>query len=366
MDFIDLGRQLDKIESDVLERIRKVLRHRRFIFGPELDEMEGQLAEFVGVPHCLAVGSGTVSMEIILRALDIGSGDEVITVPFTWISTVEVISQVGAKPVFVDIEPIGYQMDVDQVEAVITPRTKAILPVSLFGQTPEMFRLQKIASKHGLALIEDGAQSFGATHKGIRSCGLSEIGSTSFFPSKPLGCYGDAGAIFVKEHSLAERMKAIRNHGGVSRHTHEYVGLNGRMDSIQAAVILAKWPLFEEEVRLRSEVGERYNRLLEEIDSLSTPVTLPGNTHVYAQYTIRSEQRDALSSYLNSKGIPTGIYYPRGAHLQPAYEYLGYKEGEFPVSEKASDEVLSLPMHPYLTEAEQVRVAKTVGEFYRQ
>lgn len=365
MDFIDLGRQLEKIETDVMQRIQKILRHRRFIFGPELSEMEGLLADYVGVPHCLAVGSGTVSMEIILRALDIGPGDEVITVPFTWISTVEVISQVGAKPVLVDIEPIGYQMDVNQVEAAITSRTKAILPVSLFGQMPEMFRLQQIANKHGLALIEDAAQSFGASHKEIRSCGLSEISSTSFFPSKPLGCYGDGGAIFVKDFSLAERIRAIRNHGGIDRITHEYVGLNGRMDSIQAAVILAKWPLFDQEVQLRETVGERYNDLLQRIEKVTPPETLPGNTHVYAQYTIRAERRDELSAYLNSKGIPTGIYYQRCAHLQPAYEYLGYQEGAFPVSEKASKEVLSLPMHPYLTEAEQARVVNTIKDFYQ-
>jgi UDP-2-acetamido-2-deoxy-ribo-hexuluronate aminotransferase len=362
MDFIELGRQQEKIYDDLLHRIEAILRHRKFIFGPELEEMEKTLAAYVNMPFCLAVGSGTVSLEIILRALDIGPGDEVITVPFTWISTVEVISQVGAKAVLVDIEPVGYQMNVDAVEAAITERTKAIIPVSLFGQMPDMLRLQQLADQHGIALIEDGAQSFGATHRGLRSCGASPISSTSFFPSKPLGCYGDGGAIFVREQSLADKIKAIRNHGSASSYTHEYVGLNGRMDSIQAAVILAKWPLFEKEVELRQQKGQRYTELLAGV--VSTPVTMPHNTHVYAQYTIRVPERDALIAHLKQQGVPSGVYYPRCAHQQPAYANLGYRNGDFPVAERAANEVLSLPMSPYITDEEQNLVAMAIRGFY--
>ncbi len=364
MDFIELGRQQEKIRADLLQRIEAILDHRKFIFGPELDEMERVLADYVQMPYCFAVGSGTVSLEIILRALGIGPGDEVITVPFTWISTVEVISQVGAKAVLVDIEPVGYQMNIDAVAAAITPRTRAIIPVSLFGQMPEMQRLQTLADKHGLAVIEDGAQSFGATHHGMRSCGASPISSTSFFPSKPLGCYGDGGAIFLRDPALAAKVKAIRNHGSGASYTHEYVGLNGRMDSIQAAVILAKWPLFEEEVRLRQEKGLRYTELL--ADTVSTPVTLPGNTHVYAQYTIRVPEREPLVAHLRQNGIPTGVYYPRCAHQQPAYADLGYQNGDFPVAEQAAREVLSLPMSPYITDSEQQQVVDCIQNFYRQ
>ncbi len=361
MDFIELGRQQDKIHGDLLQRIEAILRHRKFIFGPELEEMERTLAAYVDMPFCFAVGSGTVSLEIILRALGIGPGDEVITVPFTWISTVEVISQVGAKAVLVDIEPVGYQMNVEAVAAAITPRTKAIIPVSLFGQMPEMLRLQQLADQHGLALIEDGAQSFGATHHNLRSCGASPISSTSFFPSKPLGCYGDGGAIFVRDQNLADRIRAIRNHGSASSHTHEYVGLNGRMDSIQAAVILAKWPLFEEEVSLRQQKGKRYTEMLSKV--VATPVTMPDNTHVYAQYTIRVSDRDSLIAHLRQHGIPTGVYYPKCAHQQPAYANLGYQNGDFPVAEQAANEVLSLPMSPYITDDEQQQVAETIRKY---
>src|ERR1051325_7117354 len=258
MEFIDLKRQYNVYKNDIDARMRAVLDHGQFIMGPEIAELERKLAEYVGVKHCITVASGTVSLEIALRALEIGPGDEVITVPFTWISTAEVIGLVGATPVFVDIEPLTYNIDVDQIEAAITPRTRAIIPVNLFGQLPDYSRINAIAARHNITVIEDAAQSFGAKQNGKRSCAVSRIGSTSFFPAKPLGCYGDGGALFTDEDALAERMRAIRTHGGVKRHYHTVLGMNARFDTIQAAILLAKLPRFEWEVQERMRIGGRY------------------------------------------------------------------------------------------------------------
>jgi UDP-2-acetamido-2-deoxy-ribo-hexuluronate aminotransferase len=362
MEFIDLKTQYEKYKTDIDARIQNVLEHGQYIMGPEVTELEETLAEYVGVKHCLTVSSGTHSLEIALRALDVGPGDEVITVPFSWISSAEVILLVGATPVFVDIEHDTFNMDVSKIEAAITDNTKAIIPVSLFGQMPEMEKINAIADKHNIAVIEDAAQSFGATRNGVKSCGASLIGSTSFFPAKPLGCYGDGGALFTNDDALAEIIRAIRTHGGVRRHYHTHVGTNGRFDSMQAAVLLAKWPGFGDEVQKRSEIGARYSELLK--DDVSTPLIAPGNTHVYAQYTIRVDEeiRDEIRSGLKEKGIPTGVYYPKCFHEQPVFEHLGYKVGDFPESEKASREVMSLPMHPYLSEGEQRKISDRLCE----
>ncbi len=351
MEFIDLKQQYRRYQSEIAERMQRVLDHGHFIMGPEIAELEQTLASYVSVKHCLTVASGTDSLEIALRALEIGPGDEVITVPFTWISTAEAIGLVGAKPVFVDIEPATYNIDIDQLEAAITPRTKALLPVSLFGQMPDYERINAIAARHGLAVIEDGAQSFGATQKGRRSCGVTTIGSTSFFPAKPLGCYGDGGALFTNDDALADRMRAIRTHGGQKRHHHPFLGMNGRFDTLQAAVVLAKWPHFAWEVEQRGAIGARYSRLLR--DACKVPDVGPGNSHVYAQYTIRLENRDMVAEKLKAQGIPTAVYYPKCLHEQPVFASSGYRAGDFPESEKASREVLSLPMHPFLTEVNQ-------------
>ena len=258
MQFIDLQKQYRLYQGDVDARMRKVLAHGHFIMGPEIAELESLLAGFVGVRHCITAASGTDSLEIALRALKIGPGDEVITVPFTWISSAEVIGLVGAKPVFVDIEARSYNLDVDKLEAAITPRTKALMPVSLFGQMPDYARINALAARHELPVIEDAAQSFGATQNGARSCGVTLIGSTSFFPAKPFGCYGDGGALFTSDDGLAETMRAIRTHGGVKRHHHPLLGMNGRFDTLQAAVLLAKFPHFDAEVKARGEIGARY------------------------------------------------------------------------------------------------------------
>lgn len=351
MEFIDLKRQYAEYKNDIDARMRAVLQHGHFIMGPEIAELETQLAAYIGAKHCLTVASGTVSLEIALRALGIGPGDEVITVPFTWISTAEVIGLVGAKPVFVDIEAATYNIDIGQIERAITPRTKAILPVSLFGQMPDYDRINALAAEHDLKVIEDGAQSFGATQKGKRSCGVTLVGSTSFFPAKPLGCYGDGGALFTNDDVLAERMRAIRTHGGLKRHHHPFLGMNGRFDTLQAAVLLAKLPRFDWEVQARARIGARYSDLLRPV--CAVPEVADGNTHVYAQYTIRVPNRDGVAGALKSNGIPTAVYYPKCLHEQPVFSNCGSKWGDFPVAEQASREVLSLPMHPFLSEQDQ-------------
>ena len=360
MQFIDLETQYRKYQEEIDARMRAVLEHGQYIMGPEIDELETTLAEYVGVKHCITVASGTDSLEIALRALGIGLGDEVITVPFSWISTAEVIAAVGATPVFIDIEADTFNMNADLLEEAITENTKAIMPVSLFGQMPDLERINAIAEKHGIAVIEDGAQSFGATRNGKKSCGASLIGSTSFFPAKPLGCFGDGGALFTNDDELAETMKAIRSHGGVQRHHHTHIGMNGRFDTLQAAVILGKWPHFEKEVKARNEIGARYTEILN--SHIKTPVIAKGNTHVYAQYTIRVDgnKRDEIAAGMKEAGIPVGIYYPKCFHEQPVFEYLGYSYGDFPESERASKEVLSLPMHLFLSETEIEKIVSMV------
>jgi UDP-2-acetamido-2-deoxy-ribo-hexuluronate aminotransferase len=271
-----------------------------------------------------------------------------------------VIGLVGARPVFVDIEAATYNINVDLIESAITPRTKALLPVSLFGQMPDYDRINAIAEKHGIPVIEDGAQSFGATQRGRRSCGVTTVGSTSFFPAKPLGCYGDGGALFTNDDSLAEKMKAIRTHGGLKRHYHPFLGMNGRFDTLQAAVVLAKLPHFEWEVQERARIGARYTTSLN--SHCVAPAIAPGNTHVYAQYTIRLPDRDKVGERLKALGIPSAVYYPKCLHEQPVFAGLGYKWGDFPESEKASREVLSLPMHPFLKEADQDSVISALNQ----
>jgi UDP-2-acetamido-2-deoxy-ribo-hexuluronate aminotransferase len=328
--------------------------------GPQVLEIEEVLARFVGVKHCISASSGTDALLLNLMALDIGPGDEVITVPFTWISSSEVIALVGAKPVFVDIDADTFNINLDQVEAAITPKTKAILAVSLFGQMPDYDALNAIGERHGVTVIEDGAQSFGATQKGRRSCGVTKLSATSFFPAKPFGCYGDGGASFTDDDALASKMRAIRTHGGEKRHYHPYVGLNARFDTIQAAVLLAKYPHFADEVEARHRIGARYNELL--ADACVTPVTQEGNTHVYAQYTIRVQDRTSVQAQLKEQGIPTAVYYPKCLHEQPVFEGLGYAYGAFPESERAALEVMSLPMHPWLTEEDQNTIVAAVRE----
>ncbi len=358
MDFIDLKTQYKKFQPDILARITSVLEHGRFIMGPEIEELEATLADYLSCKHAITVASGTDSLEIALRALDIGPGDEVLTVPFTWISTAEVILQVGAKPVFVDIDPLDFNIAVNRIEAAITPATKALLPVSLFGQMPDYDAINAIAERHGVTVIEDAAQSFGATRHGRKSGNVTTIASTSFYPAKPLGCYGEGGALFTNDDELATKMRAIRTHGGIRRHFHDLVGMNGRFDTLQAAIMLAKWPGFAEEVEARNSIGARYTEALRDV--CETPAVREGNTHVYAQYTIRVPDRDTLAETLKADGIPTAVYYPKCLHEQPVFDPLGYAYGDFPESEAASREVLSLPLNPYLSQSDQDRVIAAV------
>jgi UDP-2-acetamido-2-deoxy-ribo-hexuluronate aminotransferase len=361
MDFIDLKTQYRRIKPAMDERMGKVLAHGQYILGPEVAELETALARYVGTKHCVAAASGTDTLLIALMALGIGPGDEVITVPFTFIATGEMIAVIGATPVFVDIDPRTWNLDPARLETAITPRTRAIMPVSLYGQCADHAAMNAIAERHGLPVIEDAAQSFGATQNGRRSCALSQIGSTSFFPSKPLGAYGDGGALFTDDDALAKLMREIRVHGQDRRYHHPRLGINGRLDTLQAAVVLAKLEVFDDEVAARGRIGARYGELIREAfagdeDRVVTPWLAPGNTSVYAQYTVEVDDRDGVEARMKAQGIPTAVHYPMPLHLQPVFAALGQGEGSFPVSERAARRVISLPMHPYLAEEQQRRV----------
>lgn len=358
MQFIDLKKQYQRIESDVLASIKKVLEHGQYIMGPEIAQLEQQLAQFIGAEHAIVNASGTDALLMALLALEIGPGDEVITSPFSFFATAEVIALCQAKPVFVDIDPVTYNMDVQKITAAITSKTKAIMPVSLYGQTADLTAINAIAAAHGLPVIEDAAQSFGATHHGRYSCALSTIGCTSFFPSKPLGGYGDSGACFTDDATLAERLREIRVHGQNARYRHRRIGINGRMDTIQAAILLEKMKLFPQEITLRHQVAERYKQLLAGI--VQIPVVQAENTSVYAQFTIEVPAREQFQKHMQALGIPTAVHYPVAMHQQEALQHLGYRAGDFPHAEKASKRVVSLPMHPYMTLEEQKKVVEAV------
>jgi UDP-2-acetamido-2-deoxy-ribo-hexuluronate aminotransferase len=358
VEFIDLKAQYAILQEKIDARIRAVLGHGQFILGPEVAELEQRLAARTGSTHCVACSSGTDALLIALMALGVGRGDEVVTTPFTFVATVETIALLGATPVFVDIDPRTYNLDPARLAAAITPRTKAVMAVSLYGQCADMDAINAIAAARGIAVIEDGAQSFGATYKGRQSCNLSTIGCTSFFPSKPLGCYGDGGACFSNDEALAARMRQIRVHGQDRRYHHPLVGINGRLDTLQAAVLLAKLEAFDGEVRLRSQLGAGYSERLQEM--VKTPYVEPHNTCVYAQYTVQVEDRKTFQERLQADGVPTAVHYPVPLHLQPAFARPGCGRGSFPLAESAADHVVSLPMHPYLSEADQQKVVSAV------
>ena len=358
MQFIDLKTQYSLIEHDILNSIRNVLNHGQYIMGPEIAQLEKQLADYVGVKHAIVNSSGTDALLMALMALEIQPGDEVITSPFSFFATSEVISLCHAKPVFVDIDPLTYNLDPNQLEAAITNKTKAIMPVSLYGQCADHDAIDAIAEKYGIPVIEDAAQSFGATYKGKRSCALSAIGCTSFFPSKPLGGYGDSGACFTNDDELAKRLLEVRIHGQNARYCHNRIGINGRMDTIQAAVLIEKMKLFPDEVIMRQKVAKRYDQMLSSL--ARTPFIHEHNTSVYAQYTIEVSDRDEFQKSMQESGIPTAVHYPVPLHQQAAMAYLGHTLGDFPHAEKASQRVISLPMHPYLQESEQMKVVEAV------
>lgn len=344
MQFIDLKAQYRQIEDKIKSRINTVLEHAKFIMGPEVLELEEKLSNYVGSTYAISVSSGTDALLIALMALDIGKGDEVIIPDFSFYATAEVVSLLGATPVFVDVDSETYNISISEIKKNITSNTKVIMPVSLYGQCADFDEINEIASKQNIAVIEDGCQSFGATYKGKKSGNLSLIGCTSFFPSKPLGCYGDGGAIFTSDKKLYEKMKSIRVHGQVGRYNHPNLGVNGRLDTIQAAILLEKLEIFDKELELRQEVAAKY------IEQLKGKYTLPKihehNTSAWAQFTILSENRDNLIENLKMNGIPTACHYPKPISKQPYY--AGKTTAKCQISNDLSNKVLSIPIHPYL------------------
>lgn len=357
MQFIDLKKQYQVLRDPINTRIQKVLDHGQYIMGPEVKELEAALCAYTGAKHCITVASGTEALLIALMALGVTAGDEVITTSFTFVATAEVIVLLGAVPVFVDVEPDTCNIKVAEIEAKITPRTKAIIPVSLYGQCGDMDEVNAIADKHGITVIEDAAQSFGATYKSKKSCNLSKIGCTSFFPSKPLGCYGDGGALFTSDDALAQAMREIRVHGQSARYYHTRIGVGGRMDTLQCAVVLGKLERFDWEVKQRLKIGARYQQLLADLPGSACTVTVrPDRDSVWAQFTVMVPNRDAVIAHLAEAGIPTAIHYPRPIHAQPAYAKFAAEDGATPVSDMLAASVMSLPMHPDLDEATQDQV----------
>ena len=352
MEFIDLKTQQLKIKSELDRRIQTVLTHGQYIMGPEVKELEDKLAKFCGASECITVSSGTEALLISLMALGIGPGDEVITSPFTFVATAEVICLVGATPVFIDIDPANYNMDPSLLEAAITKKTKAIMPVSMYGQPSDMDAINSIAQRHGLPVIEDAAQSFGAKYKGKFSCNLSEIGCTSFFPSKPLGCYGDGGAIFTSNAALAKIMREIRVHGQERRYHHTRIGVGGRMDTLQCAIVLTKFSIFAEEIALRESIAGLYLRALKDSRAVEIRTGTTNCKSVWAQFTVEVNNRAEVVELLAKNGVPTAIHYPTPLHMQPGYRNICKVIGSLKHSELASGVVMSLPMHPYLKESD--------------
>jgi UDP-2-acetamido-2-deoxy-ribo-hexuluronate aminotransferase len=354
MEFIDLKSQYDTSRDLINSRIQAVLDHGQYIMGPEVAELEGRLADYTGARHCITVSSGTEALVIALMALGVGPGDEVITTPFSFIATAEAILLVGARPVFVDIERATCNLDPGLIEEKISPATRAIMPVSLYGQPADMDAINAIAARHRLAVIEDGAQSFGATYRGRQSGNLSTIGCTSFFPSKPLGCYGDGGALFTGDDALAAAMREIRVHGQSRRYVHTRLGVGGRMDTLQCAVVLAKLERFAWEVKQRRRAAAAYDEMLH--PHVPLVACRADRTSVYAQYTVLVEERDQVRKTLDAAGVPTAVHYPLPMHQQPAYAHLAVGE-RYPVTEAMAARVLSLPMGPYLSAADARHVA---------
>jgi UDP-2-acetamido-2-deoxy-ribo-hexuluronate aminotransferase len=350
MQFIDLHKQYDQLKSAINARINTIFHHGQYILGPEVFELEKRLAEYVGVKHCISVANGTDALMIAMMALGIQPQDEVITSPFTFIANAETIALLRAVPVFVDIDPDTYNIDAKLIRAAMTSQTKCIMPVSLYGQCADMNAINEIANEYHIPVIEDAAQSLGATYHGKKSGSLSTIACTSFFPSKPLGCYGDGGACFTNDDDLANDMRQIRIHGQNKRYNHRLLGMNSRLDTIQAAILLAKLDIFEREVENRQLIGKRYHDLLK--NHVKPMHVLPENTCVYAQYTIQVPERDKICEYLKQANIPTAIHYPIPLHLQPIFSDTKISSS-LKVAEDAAKSVMSLPMHPYLTEDEQ-------------
>jgi UDP-2-acetamido-2-deoxy-ribo-hexuluronate aminotransferase len=358
MDFSGISNQFDLIKKPVLERIHNVLKHGKFIMGPEVFELEERLAKLINCKYCVTTSSGTDSLLIALMAIGVKEGDEVITTPFSWISNVEMITLLGAKPVFADICHDTYNLDANKLDSLITKKTKAIMPVSLFGQCCNMDKINNIASEHNLKVIEDAAQSFGSKYKGKYSCNLSDIGCTSFFPTKPLGGYGDGGACFTNNKNLANTMAKIRLHGQTKKNYHSLIGINGRLDTLQAAVILEKLTLLEKEIKMRNDVASKYDKLLSN-SKVTTPFVSKDNVSCYAQYSILSDKRDKILKNFENAGIPVSIFYPQPIYKQQAYKL---KQKRLEITEEVCQKIFSIPMHPYLRYQDQKYIANHILE----
>ncbi len=358
MEFIDLKAQQGRIKDKIDAAIQRVLAHGQYILGPEVAELEEKLAAYVGAKYCITVANGTDALQIAQMAFGIGPGDEVITPGFTYIATAETVALLGAKPVYVDVDPRTYNLDPALLEAAITPRTKAIIPVSLYGQCADFDAINAIAAKHGIPVIEDAAQSFGGTYKGRKSCNLSAVACTSFFPTKPLGCYGDGGAIFTNDDELAKVMRQIARHGQERRYHHIRVGVNSRLDTLQAAILLPKLEIFDEEIALRQKAANTYGKLLKEASVFSVPFVEVHNMSAWAQYTIQVDDRAYLQDKLKSAGIPTAVHYPIPLNKQPAVKD---DDVRLPVGDAVAERVISLPFHPYLLAEDQRRIAATLS-----
>lgn len=353
IDFAKLQYQYELYKTEIDAAIQAVLDKSNYIMGEEITQLEESLQNFTGAKHAITCASGTDALLLAMMALDIQPGDEIITTPFTFIATSETIAFLKAKPVFVDIDERTYNIDASKIEEKITSKTKAILPVSLYGQPADMDAIQAIADKYNLKVIIDGAQSFGSTYKGKTDSNLGDISTTSFFPAKPLGCFGDGGAIFTNDDALAEKMRSLRVHGQSKRYHHQYIGMGGRLDTIQAAVLNIKLKYYTKDLALRQEVAQKYTKALStNQQSLVTPFIQDKCTSAWAQYAMRVQNRDELQEKLKEQGIPTAVHYPMPLHLQECFSYLGYRKGDFPIAEQISNEIMSLPMNPYLDDSE--------------
>jgi len=368
MQFIDLKTQQKRIRSDIEERIKKILDHGQYILGPECKELEEKLAEYTGTKFAVGVASGTDALLMALMAYDVGPGDAVITTPFTFVASAEVIKLVGATPVFIDINPKTFNIDIEKLHKTIKKvknekklNLKGIIPVDLFGQAADYDEINRIAKENGLFVLQDAAQSFGGEYKGNKTCSNADIAATSFFPAKPLGSYGDGGMVFTESEDIYNKLLSIRVHGqGTNKYENVRVGINGRMDAIQSAVLLSKLEIFDEEIELRQKVARRYSEKLKDI--VKVPFVEKYNLSAWAQYSVLHINREKIVKNFQKNKLPIAIYYPIPLHLQKAFAELSYKKGDFPISEKIANEIFSLPMHPYLNEEDQDLIVKTIAE----
>jgi len=360
IDFANLQLHYQKYKKDIDSNIQSVLNKSNYIMGEEVQDLERKLEEFTGAKHAITCSSGTDALLLSMMALNIQPGDEIITSPFTFISTAETIALLGAKPVFVDINFDTYNINTDLIESVINEKTKVIMPVSLFGQPAELDTIQKIANKYNLKVIIDGAQSFGSSYENKTDSNLGDISVTSFFPAKPLGCFGDGGAVFTNNSEYAEKIKMMRVHGQIKSYHHKYIGIGGRLDTLQAAILLAKLPHYKKDLLERNQVAKYYGEYLP--GDIQPPIIMPNCSSSWAQYTVRFDNREDISTKLKTHKIPTAIYYPIPLHLQECFSYLNYQKGDFVVSEEASRKVLSLPINPFISKEEVIFITTIIKD----